>query len=68
MDFGHCPECNAPAVLVVDVLAICSSHCGWSYPVTLLQHSRGGGLWFEHCSPGRGWGRRWCSAEAVPCR
>lgn len=63
MDLAHCPDCGAPAVLVVDVLAVCERDCGWSHPVT-LRHGRGG-LWYRHLQPGKGWWRRWCSAEVV---
>ena len=62
MDLACCPSCSAPAVLVVDVLAICARDCGWCCTVS-LRHRRGAGMWFEHLDPGRGWGRRWCSAE-----
>jgi len=55
---------DVPAVLVVDTLAVCSDHCGWSCIVS-RQHRRGAGMWYEHLSPGRGWGRRWCSAQEV---
>ena len=66
MDFACCPSCRAPAVLLVDVLAICSADgCAWSCIVSRT-HRRGAGLWFQHVDPGNGWRRRWCTAEAVP--
>ena len=65
MDFATCPSCSAPAVLLTDTLAICSADaCSWSHIVT-LQQGRGAGMWYEHAAAGRGWGRRWCTAEAV---
>ena len=68
MDFAACPDCGAPARLLVDTLAVCSAaDCTWSCIVT-LQHSRGGGLWYQHDDPGDGWRRRWCTAEPAPCR
>lgn len=57
MDLAACPECAAPAVLVCDVLAACSKHCGWSCIVTRKVH-RDAGMWYEHADPGRGWHRR----------
>ena len=68
MEFAYCPEpdCGAPAVLLTDTLAICSADgCAWSCIVS-RKHRRDAGLWFEHLDPGRGWGRRWCSAQEVP--